>query len=103
MTGNEALAENRERLRGLFETAVAAVSADVAMPRKLAAARDGRTAIIAIGKAAAPMMHVAMRQVANPIAALLVTRHGHLGDIAFPAMVEVIEAGHPATSDWLRA
>lgn len=95
MTGNEALADNRDRLRGLFETAVAAVSADVAMPRKLAAARDGRTAIIAIGKAAAPMMHVAMRQVADPVAALLVTRHGHLGDIAFPPSVEVIEAGHP--------
>lgn len=49
------------------------------------------------------MKRVAVRQVIDPVGALLVTRHGRLGDIAFPAMVEVIEAGHPATSDWLRA
>jgi glycerate 2-kinase len=85
----------RDTLRGLFDTAVAAVSAHAAMPRRLAAARDGRTAIIAIGKAAAPMMRVAIDRVGDPAAALLVTRHGHLGDIAFPAFVEVIEAGHP--------
>ena len=88
-------ARQRDRLRGLFDTAVAAVSANVAMPRKLATARDGRTAIIAIGKAAAPMMRAAIDQAGEPAAALLVTRHGHLGGIPFPAMVEIIEAGHP--------
>lgn len=85
----------RDVLRGLFDTAVGAVSAETVMPRKLPAARDGRTAIVAIGKAAAPMMRVAIDRIGDPAVALLVTRHGHLGGIAFPPSVEIVEAGHP--------
>ncbi|MCP3734306.1 DUF4147 domain-containing protein [Sphingomonas sp. RP10(2022)] len=95
MTVDGALVQVRDRLRGLFDIAVDAVSAHRVMPRKLAQASDGRTAIIAIGKAAAPMMRVAIDRIGDPAAALLVTRHGHLGAIAFPPIVEVIEAGHP--------
>lgn len=95
MTIERAFAQQRDLLRGLFDVAVAAVSATQVMPRTLAQSRGGRTAIIAIGKAAAPMMRVAIDRVGDPAAALLVTRHGHLGDIAFPASVEIVEAGHP--------
>ncbi|KQS02234.1 hypothetical protein ASG11_15810 [Sphingomonas sp. Leaf357] len=95
MTVEVRFARQRAVLRGLFDRAVDAVSAAAVMPRALAQARDGRTAIIAIGKAAAPMMRVAIDRVGDPAAALLVTRHGHLGDLAFPDTVEIVEAGHP--------
>lgn len=95
MTVEVGFARQRAVLRGLFDQAVDAVSAAAVMPKTLAQARDGRTAIIAIGKAAAPMMRVAIDRVGDPAAALLVTRHGHLGDLAFPDTVEIVEAGHP--------
>lgn len=95
MTIEQAFAHQRDTLRRLFDVAVAAVSATQVMPRMLAQSRDGRTAIIAIGKAAAPMMRVAIDRVGDPDTALVVTRHGHLGGIAFPASIEIVEAGHP--------
>jgi hydroxypyruvate reductase len=95
MATEPGFAQARDTLRGLFDVAVAAVSATQVMPRMLAQSRDGRTAIIAIGKAAAPMMRVAIDRAGEPAAALVVTRHGHLGGIAFPPSVEIVEAGHP--------
>jgi hydroxypyruvate reductase len=95
MTVEIGFARQRAVMRSLFNRAIEAVSAAVVMPKALAQARNGRTAIIAIGKAAAPMMRVAIDRVGDPAAALLVTRHGHLGDLSFPDTVEIIEAGHP--------
>jgi glycerate 2-kinase len=87
----------RADLRRLFDAAVHAVSAEVAMPAQIPLSTHGRTVVIAVGKGAAAMMKVARRRAGGrAIEGLVVTRHGHLptdaGDLAG---VEVIEAGHP--------
>lgn len=83
-------------LRALFDEAVRAVSPEVAMPRRIPAARHGRTVILAIGKAAAEMMRVARERAGGEVEGLVVTRHGHLpaSGTDWPG-IEVIEAGHP--------
>lgn len=93
-------ASTRDRLRALFDAAVDAVSAARSMPRNIPTSQHGRTAVIAVGKAAADMMGVAQSRAANPLPGLLVTRHGHLptGLAAWPG-VETIEAGHPYPDD----
>lgn len=89
-------AAQRDALRALFDAAVAAVSADAAMPAQLPASPHGRTLVIAVGKGAAAMMRVAIaRAKGRPIEGLVVTRHGHLPADVAPPGVEVIEAGHP--------
>lgn len=83
-------------LREFFARAVGAVTPENAMPRDLPISPHGRTAIIAIGKAAAEMMRVAQRRAPAPINGMVVTRYGHLppGGASWSG-VEVIEAGHP--------
>jgi glycerate 2-kinase len=88
-------AQARDTMRFLFDQAVGAVSAATVMPRSLPVATDGRTAIIAIGKAAAAMMLAAIKRSGPPDIGLVVTRHGHLGTVVLPDTIEVIEAGHP--------
>ncbi|MBX9796938.1 MAG: glycerate kinase, partial [Sphingomonas sp.] len=87
---------SRAALRDLFNHAVGAVTPDAAMPPRLPLSQTGRTAVIAIGKAAAEMMRVAQKRAPAPLAGLVVTRYGHLppGGATWPG-VEVIEAGHP--------
>lgn len=87
---------SRALLRELFARAVGAVTPESAMPRTLPTSPHGRTAIVAIGKAAAEMMRVAQRRSPKPIPGLVVTRYGHLpaSGASWPG-VEVIEAGHP--------
>ncbi len=51
----------RAFLRALFDEAVAAVSAERCMPEDLGPPAEGRTVIIAVGKAAAAMASVAAR------------------------------------------
>ncbi|MBN8815244.1 MAG: glycerate kinase [Sphingomonas sp.] len=87
--------EQRQAMRSLFDRAVSAVSAETVMPASLPRSDGGRVAFVAIGKAAAAMMRVAIDRAGPPDAGLVVTRHGHLLHHQFPAVVEVIEAGHP--------
>ncbi len=83
-------------LRALFDAAVRAVSAEIAMPRKMPVSRHGRTVVVAVGKAAADMMRVARERAGTPIEGLVVTRHGHLlADQPDWPQIEIIEAGHP--------
>ena len=91
--------DRRALLRRLFDGAVRAVSAETIMPATLPYARGGRTVIVAIGKAAAPMMATAIARNGMPDAGLVVTRHHHLRDHRFPAAIEVIEAGHPVPDE----
>ena len=87
-------------LRELFASAVGAVTPEASMPRTLPVSPHGRTAVIAIGKAAAEMMRVAQRRAPVPLTGLVVTRYGHLpASGAAWAGVEVIEAGHPFPDD----
>lgn len=55
---------------------------------------EGRTIILAAGKAAAAMAKVAVETLAGNLEGLAVTRHGHLA-AHMPACIEVVEAGHP--------
>jgi len=83
-------------LRDLFMCAVGAVTPENAMPKSLPVSPHGRTAVIAIGKAAAEMMRVAQRRAPVPLMGMVVTRYGHLPatGASWPG-VDVIEAGHP--------
>jgi hydroxypyruvate reductase len=87
----------RRDLAALFREAIRAVSPEVAMPLRLPLSQLGRTAVIAVGKAAAEMMRVAqVRSGGRALEGLVVTRAGHLpgGGCGWPR-VEVIETGHP--------
>lgn len=89
-------AAERAVLRGLFDTAVASVSAARVMPRVLPSPQLGRVALIAVGKAAAAMADAALDRMQPPAATLVVTRHGHSTEklLSRPG-VQLIEAGHP--------
>jgi glycerate 2-kinase len=89
-------AAQRGALISMYRRAVEAVSARVAMPTELPLPLHGRALVIAIGKAAAAMMQVAVERIAAPVSGLVVTRYEHLADnLSLPASIEVIEAGHP--------
>lgn len=85
--------EPRDLLLDLFETAVAAVTAERRVPPALPAPPPGRLVVLGAGKAAAAMARVAEDRLGGAIArGLVVTRHGH----GVPCRrVEVVEAGHP--------
>jgi len=92
----ETHAAERAMLRGLFDTAIASVSAARVMPRTLPPPQHGQVALIAVGKAAAAMADVALDRMGPPKAVLVVSRRGHMIDsLAGRAGVELIEAGHP--------
>jgi hydroxypyruvate reductase len=88
-------------LRALFDEGVRAVSAERCLPPFLADYEAaGRTLVLAVGKAAAAMAHVAVGGIASPVTGLVVTRRGHAGPPhPLPSSFEVIEAGHPVPDD----
>lgn len=81
-------------LRGLFDTAVAAVSPAICVPPHLPAPPKGRTVVIGAGKAAAAMAAAveAHWPADKPLSGRVVTRYGHG---APTARIEVVEAAHP--------
>jgi len=81
-------------LRGLFDTAVAAVSPTICVPPHLPAPPKGRTVVIGAGKAAAAMAAAveAHWPADKPLSGRVVTRYGHG---APTARIEVVEAAHP--------
>lgn len=94
---NERRPAPREALRALFDTAVAAVSAEGAMPTQFdVQGPGGTTLVVAIGKAAAAMAASAMKRLPAGTPGIVVTRAGHGLDAGIlPPSIEVIEAGHP--------
>ena len=84
-----------------FAAAIAAVSAVAVMPTNLPTPA-GRLVVIAIGKAAMPMM--AAVQVQRAVTGLVVAPHGHIPAGVGWAGVAIIAAGHPVPdADSLRA
>lgn len=79
-------------LRGLFDVAVAAVSAEKCLPACLPPPPKGRTLVIGAGKGAAAMAAAVERHWQGPLAGLVVTRYGHG---AACQKIEVGEASHP--------
>lgn len=88
--------DTRVLLVDFFKEAIRAVSPEVCMPKLVPTSHHGRTAVIAVGKAAAEMMRIAQMRADAPLEGLVVTRHGHLPDpVPSWPNVEIIEAGHP--------
>ena len=86
----------RAMLRRLFNSAIESVSAARVMPKILPSPRHGRVALIAVGKAAAAMADVALDRLSAPVAALVVSRYGHMTDkLAARSGIQLVEAGHP--------
>src|ERR1700693_88133 len=85
----------RQLLREMFEAAIAAASADKAVPANLPPPPAGRTVVVGAGKAAASMARAveAHWPEDKPLLGLVVTRYGHgVGPLK---RIEVVEAAHP--------
>lgn len=86
----------RHLLLNLFHEVVRSVSAESCMPTSFDRAAEGRTLIIAVGKAAAAMAATAATRIGGDCHGLVVTRAGHAGPPhLLPASFELLEAGHP--------
>ena len=88
-------------LRGLFDEAVASVSAETALRHAPELTPGpGRNVIIALGKAAAAMAAIAARRFDGRAEGLVITRRGHAGPPhLLPPGLRVIEAGHPVPDE----
>lgn len=94
-TGSAAV-DPRRFLRSLFAAAVAAVSPERVLPPQLPAPPQGRTLLLAIGKAATAMAEVAAAHWPGPLEGLAITRYGYaLPGFSRQGNIELIEAGHP--------
>jgi len=83
-------------LRGLFDTAVAAVSPERCVPPALPEPGRGRTLVIGAGKAAAAMARTVETHWPGPVEGLVVTRYGHGAPCD---RIEVVEAAHPVPDE----
>ncbi|MDE2427458.1 MAG: glycerate kinase [Burkholderiales bacterium] len=87
------IASPRQFLHSLYQTAVAAVSAEKCLPAFLPPAPvKGRTIVIGAGKAAAAMARTVEQHWQGALSGLVVTRYGHG---AACQHIEVVEAAHP--------
>ncbi len=87
--------KERQLLREMFDAAIAASSADGAVPANLPPPPKGRTVVVGAGKAAASMARAveANWPADKPLAGLVVTRYGH--GVEPLKRIEVVEAAHP--------
>ncbi|MEO1454315.1 MAG: DUF4147 domain-containing protein [Pseudomonadota bacterium] len=86
----------RALLAELWQTGVDAVRGDRCVAAALARLGTNRPdCIIAVGKAAGAMAIAAYRCFGPDIPGLVVSKYGHLDDIALPPVAEVIETAHP--------
>lgn len=86
----------RQTARALFDAAVAAADPACAMEHALSHAPlptpNGRSIVIAVGKAAPAMMSATLPHVSGPVDALVVTHHENTADAPGARMMR---AGHP--------
>jgi hydroxypyruvate reductase len=85
----------RALLHGLFDTAVAAVSASQCLPGFLPEPPRGRTVVIGAGKAAAAMAEAVEQHWQGELSGLVVTRYEHGRAPGTQGRIEVVEAAHP--------
>jgi hydroxypyruvate reductase len=86
------MTDNRQFLRTLFDTAVAAAQPANLMPKKLPPCPRGRTLVIGAGKAAASMARAVEDNWPAALSGLVITPYGH--SLACER-IEVVEAAHP--------
>ncbi|WP_380879515.1 glycerate kinase [Sphingomonas sp. DBB INV C78] len=83
-------------LADMLAAALASVSAERCLPAHLPAEPRGRRLVLAVGKAAAAMAKVAMREARSTTRAIILVPYRHAlppGD--FPEGTIILEAGHP--------
>jgi glycerate 2-kinase len=87
--------KERQLLRKMFEAAIAAASADKAVPANLPPPPAGCTVVVGAGKAAASMARAVEAHWPGdkPLSGLVVTRYGH--GVETLKRIEVVEAAHP--------
>ncbi len=85
-------------LRAAFDRAIDAVSASACLPQHLPGPSQGRTYVVAVGKAAGAMAEVASRQL-KVDKALVVFPPNHGPSLALPPQFELIESGHPVPDE----
>jgi len=85
----------RALLHGLFDTAVAAVSAVQCLPAFLPKPPRGRTIVIGAGKGAAAMAEAVEQHWQGELSGLVVTRYEHGRAPGTQGRIEVVEASHP--------
>ncbi|ANA33373.1 Putative hydroxypyruvate reductase [Ralstonia mannitolilytica] len=85
----------RALLHGLFDTAVAAVSAAQCLPAFLPEPPRGRTIVIGAGKGAAAMAEAVEQHWKGELSGLVVTRYEHGRAPGTQGRIEVVEASHP--------
>ena len=86
------MTDNRQFLRTLFDTAVAAAQPANLIPGKLPPRPRGRTLVIGAGKAAASMARAVEDSWPAALSGLVITPYGH--SLACER-IEVVEAAHP--------
>ena len=95
------LSNPRQFLLDLYDSAVAAVSAEKSLAAFLPPQpTKGRTLVIGAGKGAAAMALAVERQWRGDLSGLVVTRYGHGADCQ---RIEVVEASHPVPDEAGRA
>lgn len=88
--------EARSTLRALFDAGLKAADPAVCVPPHLPSPPEGRTIVIAAGKAAASMARAVEDHWKGDLEGIAVTRYGH----GVPCRtIEVIEASHPVPDD----
>lgn len=90
------MTDDRQFLRFLFDTAVAAASPAACMPLWLEDRPKGNVVVVGAGKAAASMAAIVESQWAAPLSGLVIVPYGHGRDCD---QIEVVEAGHPVPDD----
>ncbi|MFC5068611.1 glycerate kinase type-2 family protein [Flaviflagellibacter deserti] len=81
-----------EKLRAMFDAAVAAALPSVIVPQHLPPIPKGRTIVIGAGKASAAMAKAVEDNWTGPLEGLVVTRYGHA---VHCDRIEIVEASHP--------
>jgi hydroxypyruvate reductase len=90
------LTNPRDLLIDLFNVAVDAADPAVCVPPNLPEPPQGRTVLVAAGKAAASMARAVEENWRGPLEGIAVTRYGHGLEAG---RIEVIEAAHPVPDD----
>lgn len=86
------MTDDRMILRGLYEAAVAAANPVAAVSRNLPPRPEGRTVVIAAGKAAVPMAKAVEAQWDGPLEGLVIAPHGYAHDLK---RLDLVHASHP--------